>query len=143
MGSPPLKLLKKWGYQVRVYSSAQLNYYGMETLLFGKGAHLVDSYQTFPHVPPLEAADSDAQAIAKLQSDMEKNPSLQEGQVFIIFWDATHFNYSWPKNWSPKFEPETAGHTEAIGPKPPPEGLRLGALLVHRDGQRPAPFALR
>lgn len=105
MGSPPLHLLKKWGYQIRVYSSAQLNYYGMEKLLLGKGAHLADSYQKFPHIPPEEAADSDRKALQKLQKDMAANPSLQEGQVFIIFWDSTHFNYSWPKNWSPKFLP--------------------------------------
>lgn len=105
MGSPALNLLKKWGYQIRLYSSAQLGYYGMEKLLFGSQLQLVDLRQNFHHAPPSSAADTDAAAIAKLQKDIRDDPALQEGQVFIIFWDCTHFDYSWPKNWVPKFTP--------------------------------------
>jgi hypothetical protein len=105
MGSPPIHLLKKWGYQVRVYSSAQLSYYGMEELLFGQERRLVDSFQTFHHAAPLSAADSDAAALQKLQQDLAENPELQEGQLIIVFWDSTHFDYSWPKTPTPKFSP--------------------------------------
>jgi len=104
-GSPALQLLKKWGYQIRLYSSADLSYYGMEKLIFGNNLQLLDTRQTFHHAPPLQAADSDAEALAKMQQDLAENPNLQQGQVFIIFWDCTHFDYSWPKNWSPKFTP--------------------------------------
>ena len=105
MGSPPLALLKKWGYKIHVYTSAQLGYYGLEKLLFGSENRLLDSYQTFHHAPPMTAADGDADALHKLQKDISEDPSLQEGQVFIVFWDSTHFDYSWPKNWIPKFTP--------------------------------------
>lgn len=105
IGSPALNLLKKWGYQIRLYSSADLIYYGMEDLIFGKNHSLVDHYQSFHKPPPYLAADSDAAALAKLQKDIEENPSLEQGQIFIIFWDCTHFAYSWPKNWAPKFTP--------------------------------------
>lgn len=105
MGSPPLALLKKWGYKIHVYTSAQLSYYGLEQLLFGKGRNLLDSYQTFHHIAPKTAAEGDAEALAKIQQDLREDPSLKEGQVFIIFWDSTHFDYSWPKNWTPKFTP--------------------------------------
>ena len=105
MGSPPLQLLKKWGYQVRLYSSAELNYYDMEKLLFGHDREILDSAQTFPHAPPIHAAETDAQALAALQKDLRENPSLQEGQCIIVFWDATHFDYSWPKDFPPKFKP--------------------------------------
>lgn len=104
-GSPALRLLKKWGYQIHLYSSAQLSYYGMEELLFGKKSDLLDARHTFHHAPPKSAADSDAEALDHLQRDLEQNPDLQQGQVFIIFWDCTHFDYSWPKTWSPKFTP--------------------------------------
>jgi glucan phosphoethanolaminetransferase (alkaline phosphatase superfamily) len=104
-GSPALQLLKKWGYQIRLYSSAQLGYYGMDKVLFGDNLQLVDNLQTFHHAPPLNAANSDAAALAKLQKDLAEDPSLHEGQVFIVFWDCTHFDYSWPKNWAPKFTP--------------------------------------
>lgn len=102
MGSPSLRLLKKYGYQIRLYSSAQLGYYGMDKLIF---ADLPDTSQTFHHAPPLQAADTDALALAKLQKDIAEDPTLQQGQLFIIFWDCTHFDYSWPKNWAPKFTP--------------------------------------
>lgn len=105
MGSPALTLLKKMGYQIHLYSSAQLEYYGMEKLLFGAKNSLLDSHQPFHHTPPISAADTDAKAIETLLSDLESKPNMQEGQVFIVFWDATHFDYSWPKAWSPKFTP--------------------------------------
>ena len=105
MGSPPLQMLKKLGYQIRLYSSAQLGYYGMESLLFGENNHLLDSYQTFHHTPSISAAETDADALRALQKDLRDDPSLREGQVCIIFWDTTHFNYCWPKNWAPKFIP--------------------------------------
>lgn len=104
-GSPPLQLLKKWGYQIRLYTSAQLSYYSMEKLLFGENLQLLDDRQTFHHVAPSTAADADQEALSQLQKDIQNNPDLQEGQVFLIFWDCTHFDYSWPKNWSPKFTP--------------------------------------
>lgn len=105
MGSPPINLLKKWGYKVRLYSSAQLKYYDMDELLFGKDMHLIDSYQPFHHAPPLTAADTDAQALAKWKQDLKENPELAQGQLIIVFWDSTHFNYSWPQDWPLKFTP--------------------------------------
>jgi glucan phosphoethanolaminetransferase (alkaline phosphatase superfamily) len=105
MGSPALNLLKKWGYQIRVYTSAKLGYYGMDELIFGKNLALIDSYQTFHHLPPVYAWETDQKAIHALQKDLTDDPTLQEGQVFIVFWDATHFDYSWPKNEPAQFTP--------------------------------------
>src|SRR5690606_16912864 len=45
------------------------------------------------------------EAIEQIQKDIAKNPELEQGQVFLIFWDSTHFDYNWPKNWTPKFTP--------------------------------------
>ncbi len=105
MGSPPLNILKNLGYKIHLYSSAQLGYYGMEKLLFGNENFLLNSYQTFHHAPPISAADTDANAILQLEKDLQTDPSLRTGNVFIIFWDSTHFDYSWPKEWPPKFTP--------------------------------------
>lgn len=105
MGSPALQRLKQLGYQIRVYSSAQLNYYGMEKLLFGENRNIVDSFQSFPHNSPISAADADAQTIETFQQDLATHPELKEGQCIIFFWDSTHFDYSWPKEWNPKFTP--------------------------------------
>lgn len=105
MGSPPLNLLKKWGYQIRLYSSAQLGYYGMEPLLFGRDNQLLASDQKFLHSTSIPASQTDAAALEKMQSDLKNNPALREGQVCIVFWDSTHFDYSWPKNSPAKFAP--------------------------------------
>jgi glucan phosphoethanolaminetransferase (alkaline phosphatase superfamily) len=105
MGSPALNLLKKWGYQIHVLSSAELSYFGMEDLLFGKNRHLLTTYKKFCHAPPVKAADSDGATLEYLQTEMAKNPSLEQGQVFIIFWDSTHFSYSWPEHQPPFFTP--------------------------------------
>lgn len=104
-GSAPLALLKKWGYKIHLYSSANLGYYNMEKLLFGKGQSLVDTYKPFHHAPPVSAAESDAKALSELQKDLASHPELQKGQVFIVFLDSTHFDYSWPKTRKPKFTP--------------------------------------
>ncbi len=104
MGSPALALFKKMGYKIRVYSSAELHYYGMESLLFGKDHYQADSFQLFNHSPPKEAYISDKAALHAMQSDL-KDPALQEGQFIIIFWDGTHFDYSWPKAEGSKFTP--------------------------------------
>jgi hypothetical protein len=104
MGSPALALFKKMGYKIRVYSSAELHYYGMGHLLFGQDYYLTDSLQLFNHSPPKEAYIADREALHALQNDL-KNPAFQEGQFFIIFWDGTHFDYSWPKAEGAKFTP--------------------------------------
>lgn len=103
-GSPSLHLLKTLGYKTHLYSSADLGYYGMESLLFGKDLFLLDSSQKF-HNTALSPAETDANALNAMLSAIEKNPDLHQGQLFVTFLDSTHFNYSWPKNWVPKFTP--------------------------------------
>ena len=97
IGSPPLQIFKKLGYQIQVYTSAQLEFYGMEHLLFGSKNELLDSYQTFHHAPKQPAWDSDRQLFEKLEADAKDS----NGQLFIVFLDATHFDYSWPETDSP------------------------------------------
>lgn len=102
LGSPALALFKKLGYKIRVYSSSELHYYGMETLLFGENDHLVDSIQKFPH-SSIEPYQSDRICCETLGRDL-LNPELQNGQFMIVFLDGTHFNYSWPREQT-KFIP--------------------------------------
>ncbi len=103
-GSPALQALKRLGYKVRLYTSAQLAYYGMEELIFGKENHLLDSAYIHHHNNTVEAWESDAATVKHALHDLE-DPALQTGQLFIFFWDATHFDYSWPRNGPPKFSP--------------------------------------
>ena len=105
MGSPPLQLLKKWGYKVRLYTSAELHHYDMENLLFGKERRILDAYHPFHHSTIATAAKTDAQTIDQWEQDVADNPELKEGQVVIFFLDSTHFTYSWPEHWELKFAP--------------------------------------
>jgi hypothetical protein len=105
VGSPALATFKKLGYKIHLYSSAQLEYYGMDCSLFGHERRLLDSAQFFLHPPPKEAWESDSELLKKLQADLANDPALSQGQLFIIFWDTTHFDYSWPKDKPSKFTP--------------------------------------
>ncbi|MBF8263446.1 MAG: hypothetical protein HW387_1111 [Parachlamydiales bacterium] len=96
-GSPALQLLKKLGYEIRVYTSADLDYYGMNELLFGKNGRLASEIKYFPHTAPKEAWQSDEQTINAFASDLANNEHYRQGQCFVFFWDSTHYEYSWPK----------------------------------------------
>ncbi len=100
-GSIALNILKKIGYKINVYSAPELKYYNMKEILFGKDLHLADKFKLFPHYPPVEACDADKQAIDELKNDIKEN----EKNINIIFFDSTHFIYSWPKNQPLKFYP--------------------------------------
>lgn len=113
LGSPALKALKELGYQIHVLSSAQLAYFGMDELIFGKDRHLADSFRPYLHAAPLTAVETDAAVLEQLQKEL-KNPAMQKGQCFIVFWDSTHFDYSWPKNEPPRFSP-VAGELAYFG----------------------------
>ncbi len=102
-GALGLQAFKKLGYQIRVYSSAQLNFYEMQQTLFGEDLHLLDSYKTFHHPAPKKAWQSDRQTIDALLADMA-DKTKSTGQLYIIFLDTPHFDYSHPPNG--KFLPE-------------------------------------
>ena len=103
-GSFGLAMMKKLGYKIRLYTAAQLNYYDMDKLIFGPEKHLVDHYEFYPHYPPKQASQSDQEVMSAIERDLE-NPELREGNLFIIFLDSTHFNYSFPENMETPFTP--------------------------------------
>jgi uncharacterized protein len=98
-GSIPLQLFKKLGYKIRVFSSADLNYFQMDRVIFGNDRQLVDSiYEYFPL--NLEPCERDRIATQDLiGSDRES-----EGNLFLIFFDSTHSEYSSPDFMRP-FQP--------------------------------------
>jgi hypothetical protein len=65
----------------------------MKELLFGKDLYLVDSFHLFPHYYPTETYETDAKAIKTLQRDLKQE---KEGNIYVIFLDSTHFDYSFP-----------------------------------------------
>lgn len=103
-GSISLKMLKKMGYLIHVYSSAALGYYGMEKILFGKKALLLNTFHPLTHRYPTEPYETDSKTIEYLAKDLNVFDS-GEGNLFVIFWDSSHFDYNWPKDKPNKFSP--------------------------------------
>lgn len=103
-GSLPLSILKKIGYKIHLYSAARLSYYQMDDMLFGKDKKLADTMNLFYRDDTGEPWQSDAQCFEKLSSDIDTWHN-EEGHVFLIFLDATHFDYSFPKTQPLQFSP--------------------------------------
>ncbi|MEI8300489.1 MAG: sulfatase-like hydrolase/transferase [Chlamydiota bacterium] len=102
-GSPPLHMLKKMGYKVHVYTSAQLKFYNFDEVILGKNHELADSIKVCPHYGDRSASDSDQHVLSSFQSDTLRHE--KEGHCYLFFLDSTHFNYSWPKDFPTKFTP--------------------------------------
>ncbi|MBF8263444.1 MAG: Sulfatase protein [Parachlamydiales bacterium] len=100
-GSTPLQIMKKLGYRIRVYGSADLTYFNMDQIIFGKERQLADSIIDFSHLH-IEPCDRDRLAMNALTEDASREES---GTLFIVFLDSTHSEYSSPKDFSHPFMP--------------------------------------
>lgn len=96
-GSVPLMLLKKMGYKIFVSSSSRLSYYNMDRVIFGEGGHLADVLFIPEEEDTDEPHERDFKAMETLQKEMVKGDG---GRLFVVFLDATHLDYSWPKEMS-------------------------------------------
>lgn len=114
-GSIPLQLLKKLGYQISVYSSADLHFFNMDKLIFGSKRDLPIRIEEYSFDRTIEPCERDALAINSLERDLER-----EGHVYLIFLDSTHSEYSFPKDSPLKYEPISKEIDYlTIGPKSP------------------------
>lgn len=103
-GAFPLQMLKNLGYKIHVYSSSCLKYYQMDERIFGKNNALADSFNYFPHDEETPIYKSDANNIRAVLRDVRSSKNI-DGNLFIIFLESTHFDYSWPKETSTVFKP--------------------------------------
>lgn len=102
-GSLPLQLLKKLGYRIRVYSSADLRYFNMDKILFGQNRDLIDSIEDFSRTT-MEPWERDAKAVSAFARDLQQDDA-KEANVFLFFFDSTHSEYSFPLSSPLPFEP--------------------------------------
>ncbi|PIS00548.1 MAG: hypothetical protein COT84_07030 [Chlamydiae bacterium CG10_big_fil_rev_8_21_14_0_10_35_9] len=100
-GAIPLQLLKDLGYQIRVYTSADLKYFKMQDQIFGENQKIYDFFKDYTATgePPPQR---DLQAIKDFSKDLKNN---SHATLFIIFLDSTHSEYSWHNDFTPKFHP--------------------------------------
>jgi hypothetical protein len=112
-GSIPLRMLKNMGYHISVLSSADLRYFKMDKLLFGAKKELVDLIEEFPL--NLKAWERDALCFSSLKEKIKP-----EGEVYIVFLDSPHSEYSFPDDYPIPFQP-IASEIDyfTIGPKSP------------------------
>ncbi len=104
-GSIPLQLFKQLGYAIQVYSSADLRYFDMDRTLFGEKRKLADKIEEHFFNRAAEPCDRDALCIDSFERDIRKGKKAREGNLYIFFFDATHSEYSFPKDFPLKFEP--------------------------------------
>ena len=103
-GSIPLQILKDFGYKISVFSSADLKYYQLDGLLFGKNRELADHIEEYTDIRSIDPCDRDRMGIEALSMQLDKEES-RSGNVFIVFFDATHSEYSFPADFPLKFTP--------------------------------------
>lgn len=103
-GSYPLSWLKEIGYEIHTFTSADLAYFGMDQLLFGKNKKLLTSLQDYSSYRNLTPCQRDLCCLKAFQKIIAQK-KFQEGQLFIFFLDGTHSEYSFPNHPSPKFQP--------------------------------------
>lgn len=100
-GSIPLQMLKKLGYKIHVYSSADLRFFNMDKLLFGNNRQLADVIEEYYTIDSnMEACDRDALAFQSLKRDLKP-----EGHAYLIFLDSPHSEYSFPKDFPLEYQP--------------------------------------
>lgn len=92
-GAIPLSFLKKMGYEIHVYSSPSLEFYGMDQEIFGKNRYLVNHMNDFSSTLSTSPAEKDQMVIEKLCKDLQES-SQKNGRLFILFLDGTHYPYS-------------------------------------------------
>lgn len=107
-GALPLRLLKKMGYKIYVNSSARLNFYQMQRILFGENGYLADHFFTPNEEEFVELYQRDQRTMRELFEGMEGGEG-KGGRVFITFLDATHHHYSWPEETGSRFTPYEDG----------------------------------
>ena len=103
-GSIPLQLLKKLGYKVHVYSSADLRYFEMDTMIFGPERMLADQIVELSLNRTIEPWERDALVMQSFEKEILLKEG-KEGNLFLFFFDATHSEYSFPKEFADKFTP--------------------------------------
>ncbi len=101
-GAAPIQLLKKLGYTIHVYSSSDLSYFAMDTMLFGGEKNFVDHFHNFFN-KDITADQRDLTTLNTLQTDLDH--FKKHNNLFIVFLDSTHSEYSWPIDFPTNFSP--------------------------------------
>lgn len=101
-GAFPLRLLKEMGYEIRVYSSPDLSYFGLDELLLGKKRKLASHIAEYAGKTELLPCDRDLLLFSDLKRDLQ---TKREKTAFFLFLDTTHSEYAIPPTFPKPFTP--------------------------------------
>src|SRR5690606_14178368 len=96
-GSIPLCILKNLGYELCIYSSADLKYFAQDALLFGNHRSLIDQIHEPQHT---DVWAKDGSCI-----DHFKQTVRPRGHIHLFFFDSPLSEYSFPPNYPLALEP--------------------------------------
>lgn len=110
LGSKALSTFKQAGYKINIHSAKDLNYLDSKRIMFGGDDKVYDYLSPVTsHSAPHRDSLVTQQLIRTIEKSDSKQPSLN-----IIFYDSTHYPYTWPDDYPTKFEPVAGKPTAAI-----------------------------
>src|SRR5690606_12164724 len=71
-------------------------------IVFGESRKLATSWTDPQSLSSLDRPGRDREVTARL---IEELPKKRGGRLFLVFYDSTHHDYSWPDDFNPKFTP--------------------------------------
>ncbi len=101
-GSASLKQLRRLGYSVHVLASSHLDYRNMDQVIFGSGHQLADSFLDIRDFGGAEAPERDREIMRRLIEQIGRGCG---GRLFLVFYESTHHDYSWPEDAPAPFQP--------------------------------------
>jgi membrane-anchored protein YejM (alkaline phosphatase superfamily) len=101
-GSVPITLLRRMGYKINVLCSATLNYFDIARIAFGSDLKLCDSMFDAEESGINTRPDRDEEVTKRL---LQAFDGPVGGRVFLVFFDSTHHDYSWPVGGTTPFIP--------------------------------------
>jgi len=103
-GSLALRLLKKAGYKIEVITAAELSYFQLDQVMFGKNHCSIDQFIECENYSSMQPWKRDQVVMNTLKTRL-----TDQGTCYIVFLDSTHSEYSWPDNFPIKFKPVCDG----------------------------------
>jgi hypothetical protein len=101
-GSPFLRSLKNHGYEIDVISSPNMDYFGLDRIMFGRRYELVKTFWDTRKHTARDPCERDLEAIRRAQSKLD---GFGAGKFLIVLLDSSHRGYFWPKDFTPRFAP--------------------------------------
>ncbi len=103
-GVIPLRVLKRLGYGIHVFSGTRLNYRMRDQMIFGRNLELADTFVDARSTEALDRPEMDDPATGLLLSKIQQLPANGKN-LFVMFYESTHHDYYFPPDYAVRFTP--------------------------------------